>query len=201
MKNYSAYFLVGSFASSLFLAIACTSPPPPPVQKEDSATTSFLPVTDYLRAEISYVDSTPLAIRKYTTRDNRADSAFIQPGEFNRLSEEFLAPELETALFSKNFTENSFMDKTTGYLSFTYSTRNKALSLQRVDVLAAPGTSADKIKSIYLEKVFPAGDTTVVKKMFWQTGRSFQIFTSLRLPGKAPLENQLKVVWDTDNPE
>src|SRR5258708_1033197 len=196
MKNFSAFFLAGSFASSLLLGSACTTPSTPPVQKEDSTGTSFLPVADYLRAEISYVDSTPLAILKYTIRNNRADSAFIQQGEFNRLSKEFLTPELDAASFSKDFTESSFMDKTTGYLSFTYSTRNKALSLQRVDVLSAPGAGMDKVKSIYLEKIYPAGDTTVTKKMFWQTGRSFQIFTSLRLPGQPPLENQLKVVWE-----
>jgi hypothetical protein len=199
MKNFSAFFLAGS----LLLGTACGNhtSPAPPAQKEDSTGTSFLPVADYLRAEISYVDSTPLAIRKYTTRDNQKDSSFIQQEEFNRLSKEFLTPELAADSFFQNFSENSFLDKTTGYLSFTYSTRNKALPLQRVDVLAAPGVDMDKVKSIYLEKVFPAGDTIVVKKMFWQTGRSFLILTSLRLPGKAPLDSQLKVVWDTDNSE
>jgi hypothetical protein len=198
MKNFSAFFLAGSFAVSLLLGSACGShtSPAPPAQKKDSTATAFLPVADYLRGEISYVDSTPLAIRKYTTRDNRADSSFIQQEEFNRLAKEFLTPELATDSFSKNFSENSFMDKTTGYLSFTYSTRDKTLPLQRVDVLAAPGASVDKVMSIYLEKVFPSGDTVVRKKMFWQTVRSFLIFTSRQLPGKAPLENQLKVVWE-----
>jgi hypothetical protein len=88
------------------------------------------------------------------------------------------------------------MDKTTGYLSFTYSTRNKELSLQRVDVLVAPGAATDNIKSIYLERIFAAADTTVTKKMFWETGKSFQIFTSKRFSGGAPLENQLKVIWE-----
>ncbi|HWK05381.1 MAG TPA: hypothetical protein VNS58_17195 [Puia sp.] len=199
MKNLSAFFLAGGLAGSLLLGNACTTPSSsPPVQKQDSAPPSFLPVADYLRGEISYVDSTPLAILKHTVRDNRSDSAFIQQGEFNRLAVEFLAPELDPALFSKNFTETSFMDKTTGYLTFTYSTPNKTLSLQRVDVLVAPGNTADKIKSIYLEKISPAGDTSVVKKMFWETGRNFQILTSRRLPGKPPLEEQLKVIWDTD---
>jgi hypothetical protein len=193
MKNFSAFFLAGS----LLMATACGSPSSSPaVQKEDSVSTSFLPVADYLRGEISNVDSTPLAIRKYITRDNRADSSFIQAEEFNQLAKEFLCPELAADIFSKNFSENSFMDKTTGYLTFTYSTRNKALPLQRVDVLAAPGPTTDKIKSIYLERTTPSGDTLIVKRMFWQTGRSFLILTSHQLPGKAPLVNQEKVVWN-----
>jgi len=195
MKNFSAFF----FAGSLLLATACGNhtPSSPPVQKDSSASTSFLPVADYLLGEISYVDSTPLAIRKYTTLDNRADSSFIEAAAFNQLAKEFLTPELATDSFARNFSENSFMDKTTGYLTFTYSARDKALPLQRVDVLAAPGAGAgaDKVKSIYLEKMFPAGDTIVMKKMFWEAGRSFLILTSHQLPGKAPLVNQLKVVW------
>lgn len=197
MKNFTAFI----FAGSLLFVSACgnTPPGPPPAPKEDStATTAYLPVADYLRAEISYVDSTPLAIRKYTTQNNRKDSSFIQQEEFNRLAKEFLVPELATDSFKNNYSESSFMDKTTGYLTFTYSTRNKELPLQRVDVLAAPGSSMNKVKSVYLQKHSAEGDTTVVKKMFWQMGHNFLILTSSQLPGKAPLERQLKVVWATD---
>lgn len=195
MKNFSVFFLAGG----LLLATACGShTSSPSIQKEDSTTAAFFPVADYLRGEISYVDSTPLAIRKYTTLNNRADSSFIQADEFNRLSREFLMPELTTDSFSANFSENAFTDKTTGYLTFIYSARNKSQPLQRVDVLAAPGTSAQKVRSIYLEKVIPAGDTIVMKKMFWEAGRSFLILTSRQLPGKAPLMDQLKVIWDNN---
>ena len=194
MKNFFAFVFVGS----LLLSGACGNhtSPAPSSPKADSTGSAFLPVADYLRGEISYVDSTPLAIRQYITRNNRFDSAFIRQGDFNRLAAEFLAPELDPDSFPKNYKESSFMDKTTGYLSFTYSTQNKALSLQRVDVLVAPGAATDNIKSIYLERIFPAGDTTVTKKLFWQTGTSFQIFTSKQFSGGAPLEDQLKVVWE-----
>jgi hypothetical protein len=198
MKNFTAFFLAGL----LLLAGACrTHPSPPPAPKEDSTVTAYLPVADYLRAEISYVDSTPLAIQKYITRDNRRDSSFIQQGEFNRLSQEFLLPELMPDSFKKNYSESSFMDKTTGYLSFTYSTLDRKLPLQRVDVLAVPGASTNKVKSIYLQKGFSTGDTTVVQKMFWQTGHSFLILTSLQIPGKPAVEHQLKVVWDAGDTE
>jgi len=197
MKNFTACI----FAGSLLFVSACgnTPPGPSPAPKEDStATTAYLPVADYLRSEISYVDSTPLAIQKYTTLNNRKDSSFIQQEEFNRLAKEFLLPELATDSFKNNYSESSFMDKTTGYLTFTYSTRNKELPLQRVDVLAAPGSNMNKVKSVYLQKHSVEGDTIIVKKMFWQMGHNFLILTSSQLPGKAPLERQLKVVWATD---
>ncbi len=192
MKHFTAFFLAGI----LLLANACTSPLPPPAPKEDSTGTAYLPVADYLRAEISYVDSTPLAIQKYIIRDIRRDSSFIQQDEFNRLSQQFLLPELKPDSFKMNYSEGSFMDKTTGYLSFTYSSLNKKLPLQRVDVLAAPGPGTNKVKSIYLQKGFSTGDTAVVQKMFWQAGHSFLILTSLQIPGKPAVEHQLKVVWD-----
>jgi len=198
MKNFTASI----FAGSLLFVSACGNTPqsPPPAPKEDSTatTTAYLPVADYLRAEISYVDSTPLAIKKFNDLNNRKDSSFIERDEFHQLAKEFLVPELATDSFKNNYSESSFSDKTSGYLTFTYSTQNKKLSLQRVDVFAAPGTSMDKVKSIYLQKFSTAGDTTIVKKMFWKMGHNFLILTSLQVPGKAPLERRLKVVWDEE---
>lgn len=197
------------FASciALFFLPAChqqksTSQPASGQVLTDSVKRNFFPVADYLQSEISYVDSTPLAIRKYNTENNRTDSSLIQTAEFHQLAGAFLLPELmKGGSFENDFSENSFLDETTGYLTFTYSTRDKALPLQRVDVLAAPGMSFEKVRSVYLEKVYKTGDTSVVKKMYWKARQSFLIITSLQLPQKAPVVKQLKLVWDTDPSE
>ncbi len=168
----------------------------------DSTKKNFFPVADYIRSEIRYVDSMPLAILKYTTRDNHTDSSFIKGDEFHRLAQEFLVPELAADDFEKKYSETSFADATTGYLTFTYSPSDKDndLPLKRVDVLVTPAAAAsgrDEIKSIYLQTAQSSGDTLIVKKMLWLAKKSMLIITSLQPPhGKAPVIRQVKVVWD-----
>lgn len=185
------------------LMTAChqKSPSSQPVAgSPDSVKKNFFPVADYLRSEIRYVDSTPLAIWKFIIRDHRTDSTFIEAPAFNRLAEDFVSADLGKDRLEKDYSEKSFMDETAGNMTFTYSTSNRELPLQRADVLVTPGLSKDKVKSIYLEKVFSRGDTVVVKKMYWKAKRSFLIVTILQPPGKdkEPIVDQLKVVWDGD---
>lgn len=171
----------------------------------DSTKKNYFPVADYIRSEIHYVDSMPLALLKYTTRDNHTDSSFIKGDEFHRLAQEFILPELAEEDFEKNYTQNAFEDETSGYLTFTYTPRDKDQSLQRVDVLVTPAAAAanghDDVKSIYLQTAQSSGDTLVIKKMLWLAKKSMLIITSLQPHEKEPVTRQVKVVWDASPSE
>ncbi len=176
----------------------------PDAIKKDSAQKNFFPVADYIRGEIHYVDSMPLAIMKYQIHDDRTDSSFIHSDEFHRIAGEFLLPELEKGNFEKQYLEKSFMDETSGYLTFTYSTPDKSLPLQRADVLAIPAATAagsSQIKSIYLETSRSSGDTLIIKKMLWIARKNLLIITSLQPNGKPHITRQVKVVWDSSTDE
>ncbi len=175
--------------------------PPPPA---DSTQKNFFPVADYLREEIRYVDSTPMALLKTTRWNDRTDSSFVRPDEFHRIAGEFLLPDLEKEPFEKKFSENSFMDRTTGYLNFTYSALNKDLPLQRVDVVAIPATTATgatQVKSIFLQTSASSGDTLIIKKMLWTAKKNLLIITSLQPREKPPVIRQLRVIWDSSSPD
>jgi hypothetical protein len=137
---------------------------------------------------------------KYTIRGGKTDSGYIQLSEFNTLALQFLLPEFKDGSFEKNFTENAFMDKTTQSVTFTYSTDNKDLSLQRADVQVAQmaGSRTNQVKSVYLEKRRVSGDSVVLQKMYWQSGRNFSVVSLIRVKGQTPVQQQLRVVWDTD---
>jgi hypothetical protein len=193
---------VSFFAGCLLLLSACgnqktpASTPDKAFKATDTTAQKFFPVTDYLQSEIRYVDSTPLAILKCETVHNKVDSTFLTPKEFNRLASSFLMPELDS--LQQDFTENSFGDQTTGYLSFTYSPKNKEQPLRRVDVVVSSGEGLDKVKSIYLERADRESDTLVIKKMYWQARHSFLVITSLQAAGKTPETRQLKVIWSNE---
>ena len=200
MKHFVVLCLAGAF----FLTACGNHHQPADLSKQDSLVSSdssknsFFPVAEYLETEILHVDSVPLALRKYTTLNGKTDTAFIQVPEFNVLALQFLPLELHDSSFEKNFTENAFVDKTTQSITFTYSTAIKTLPLQRVDVQTAPGNGSQKVKSIYLEKNRVSGDSSILEKMYWRAGRSFQVMTMISVKGKSPVEHQLKVVWDDE---
>jgi hypothetical protein len=200
------------YIGALLLSVTgCRQPRQPTTAANDSTATvkeieqkSFFPVADYIRGEMHYVDSMPLALLEYRILGNRTDSSFIHADEFHRIAGEFLLPDLEKGNFEKKYSENSFMDETSGYLTFTYSPRDKALPLQRVDVLATPSatvTAPARIKSVYLQTFQTSADTVIVKKMLWIAKKSLLIVTSLQPNGKPPIVRQVKLVWDSSTDE
>jgi hypothetical protein len=106
-------------------------------------------------------------------------------------------PNSEMAGSRKDFTETSFIDNATQSATFTYSTTNDNLSLQRVDVVAVPQGTTHQVKSIYLERSRISGDSAILDKMFWRAGKQFKILSLIRVKGSAPVRQQLIVSWDT----
>lgn len=165
-------------------------------QLADSARNAFFPVAEYLESEILRVDSTPWALKRYTTSNGKTDTALIQVTEFNTLALRFLPDELHNGSFEKNYTENAFMDKTTQSITFTYSTTQHELPLQRVDVQTFLVNNKQQVKSVYLEKNRHSGDSVILEKLYWRGGRGFQMMTMASVKGKPLPEQQIRVTWN-----
>lgn len=181
-----------------------TSPPSQdslPGQDTGAARNQFFPVDDYLEAEILSVDSMPMAFWKYITHDNRTDSVLITTADFNTLALQFLPPEIRNGGINKNFTESSFMDKTTQSITFTYTPVDQGLPLQRVDVETTPGIRAQEVKSIYMERNHTAGDSVILQKLLWRAKHGFTIINRVRVKGQEPKEEQVRVSWAGDEEE
>jgi len=166
------------------------------IASTDTATKAYFPVSDFLRGEISAVDSLPVGILKYTTRGKKTDSAYIKPEEFHQLANQFISDDLSSPRFERSFAETSFFDRTTNSSTFLYTAKDSALKVQRVDVISATGDVYDKIKSIYVETTDRQGATLIVKKMYWKPERNFQISTLVTGPSGIPQVDLVKVVWD-----
>jgi hypothetical protein len=197
-------FILACITGGWLLCGACTHHPqqPSPQQKDtlsqpDTAGHSYFPVAEILESEIRQVDSMPVAIRKFIIGKSRTDSSFIKPAEFNALAMQFVVPEFGNGRFQKEFTETSFIDNATQSATFTYSTTNGDLSLQRVDVIAIPQGTMHRVKSIYLERNRISGDSTILDKMYWRAGKQFEILSLIRVKGGAPVQQQLIVSWES----
>jgi hypothetical protein len=201
-------YLIALCLGGATLFCACSNHKQPAPSPSDSLATAdsgvaknaFFPVADYLEAEILHVDSSLLAMKKFTTRDGHTDSGFIQLPEFNQLAMQFVPKELADGSFEKNFTATSFEDKATRSITFTYSTASKNTELERVDVQTIAGVHAQQVRSVYLEKTRVAGDSVILQKMLWRAQHSFEIATLIRVKGKQTGE-QVRVVWNDSEEE
>jgi len=197
MKHITVFLFV------TLLAVACKNHQQPAtgnIPKTDTVTTQYFPVADFLQSEIRNIDTSALAILRCETIRQHIDTSFLTPNEFNRAAAAFLTKELTPDSLEKNFEENSFADKTTGYLTFNYSARDKSQPLQRIDILVTQGgNEVGKVKSIYMERADHDADTLVIKKMYWVAGHSFQVISSHQPKGSHTAESrQVKVVWNNE---
>jgi hypothetical protein len=165
---------------------------------QDSSRNVFFPVADYLETEILHIDSFPEALRKFTTRDGRTDTAYIQLPEFNALALQFLVPAFSDGSFQKQYTESSFIDRSMETATLTYSPTDKDLPLQRVDVVTIAENGVNKVRSVYLENRKVAGDSVIFQKLYWQTSHQLQIVSLITVKGQPPVRQQVKVVWDPE---
>jgi hypothetical protein len=188
-----------ALAVILLMITSCKDNEQPSANKSVSDSTkinkAYFPVLDFLKGDIRMVDSFSAGIQKYTIIDGKTDSSYIPLEEFNRIAKEFLPEDLSTETFEKNYKETSFFDQSTQLYTFTYSTDNKDLDVQRVDVLINNTQGFDKVKSVYIEKYIISADTSTVKKMYWKAGRSLLINSETIRASNNPELKQLRVVW------
>ena len=159
----------------------------------------FFPVNSFLRGQVYEVDSLKLPVYKYSTVDNKTDSVLLSSEEFDFLAEEFMKADINDPAIKKFYKETSFADQSIPNITFTYSTLNKDLPLQRLDVIIRSGpVSDDRVQSIYLEKIHKSGDTLLVRKLYWKTGKNFQIISSRQNGNHPAITSQVKVEWDAE---
>ena len=185
----------------IVLVAACKHKPKESVatvsdSKDSVSSGSFLPVAEFIKSDITRVDSFSGGILVKANINGKKDSAYIQPPHFHQLANQFLFPELDSASFHEHFTESSLMDETTEMLNFIYTPKQANWPLQKVMVYVSPATTGDKVDRIYMEKDFTRGDTSFHQKLTWKSGEYFYII-SLEQPNNGPAVTSIdKVIWD-----
>ncbi len=167
-------------------------------QKADSPEVkNYLPVLDFLKGEIQNVDSFFAGMKKITIRNGKTDSTFISSEEFHRITNEFVTNELSKEFLEVHYNESSFIDQSTQSVTFTYEPKDHNLAIRRIDLLTGQSSSGfDKLKSLFIEKQVNSGDTSILKRMFWKSGKNFLLMTQMTVGQNPPDISQVKVVWD-----
>jgi hypothetical protein len=165
-------------------------------KKADTAKKEYLPVEEYIKGEIASVDSFPYRMMRYHIVNGKMDSGIITTPVFNEIARQFLPADLDSSNFEKKFEENSFVDRSTNLISFTYSTKDTSYGLKRVDILLSPGASVSKLNSIYMESIAGKNDSIIISKMSWKAGKNFRIIRILQPKNGKETTDQVIVDWD-----
>jgi len=190
MKNYLA--IVFSF-----LTLACNNAPDSNKTEENSGEVSFFPTASFFAGQVKMVDSLQLPVLKFVTSNGHTDTTQITTREMGLMATDFLQTDLSGPELRKLYKEESFADQSISSITLTYSTKDRNLPVQRMDVLINPDPVLnDKVRSIYIEKLEKHGDTSVLKKMYWKTDKHFLIISSAKVDNDSAKITQLRVQWD-----
>lgn len=190
MKNYYSAFivlsiLIGSCKNNATNGITVS---------EKNDTTKFFQINQYIQGQIKEVNATPFFIYKIESINNQKDSTPINTAIFNLLSKQFLQPDINNESIKKYYTESIFEDQTTKGFTISYSTTNKQLELQNVEILL--NEDGQTVKRLFLRKFFNYSDSSAIEQLSWKPGESFQLSRSVQKPGNDETLHQTMVVWN-----
>jgi len=139
-------------------------------------TTKFYPYTDAITAEINTLMKAPPVFTKTLTLANiTKDSGVITPDAFLELTKPFLDKDITTDKLKQQYRESVFSDLTTNNNVLNYSTTNKELEIQAVDVIL--NSANNSLKRIDIRAFSMQGDSTVQQSLSWVAGKKFYIST------------------------
>ena len=163
-------------------------------QTEKNDTTKFFQVPEFIKKDIAEVNRTPFFIYKITVVDGKRDSVAVNNDVFNRISAQFLMPDINDKKLKKHYTENIFHDETTKSFTMSYTTPDKDLEIQNIEVLLRE--DGETVKRIFVRKFFNYPDSSAIEQLSWKLGQSFQINRLVQKNNNKENSYQTNVVWN-----
>lgn len=157
-------------------------------------TTRYFDISHYIQTQIDEVNKTPYFIYKLDVTGTQKDSTPINTNTFNKISIPFKAPDINNPEIKKYYRESIFHDETTKSFTINYTTTNKELEIQSVDILLEE--DGETVKRVFLRKFFNYPDSSAIEQLSWKPGESFQINRLVQLPDNKEQSHQTTVVWN-----
>lgn len=143
-----------------------------PGQQVAKDTMNIFPVSDFLAGQIKTIESMPVTPLRLITDSDKTDSAWITREDIQKFARPFFNPVIDSAMLSRFFKGNSFLDQTVNSVTLTYSIIpefTNRLPLRTITVYIHPETN--KVERVYIEK--EAGDT--IEQLTWKPDDWFSI--------------------------
>lgn len=194
--------IVSIFISVLLLA-ACnnkssnntisTEPIPQSVSTLGDSSTSFFPVTSYLKGEILGIKNGGITPVRKITIAGKTDSSWLKMEELEKVFAAFITPVIDSVNLKNTFDQKVFKDETVNAFTFTADPKNvqtNTFAFTHWDVYVDPETN--KVTRIYLLKKESVDKTL---QLTWQAGKWCKIITIKNVAGKISIEKEEKISW------
>lgn len=156
---------------------------------------NFFPVTNYIKGQLFEIKQAGINPLKYITINGITDSVWIKVEDIDRLSSEFLYPEIDSSNLTMFFSEKNFLDQTINAFTFTYDPIGllpDSIKLRHWDVYI--DAESGKVKRIYLVKEISKSE---ILQLTWQSNKYFKITSIITDDsGNSSIKKEEKVTWD-----
>ena len=193
MKLFALFLILGM---GTILSGCKSNPASNAASQQDTSASNkeYYPISGYIKNQLKWLDSVPLAIIKYTTRDHHTDTSIVEKTDFNTIAEDLSLPDISSSILKKQYDEVSFIDASIGTISLTYSATNDTALIRKADVLLDQNSTA--VRTIYLEKISRISDSTCTRKILWTANKNCLVTTIIQKPGSPESILEEKYVWD-----
>ena len=164
-------------------------------ETHDNADVNFFPIAGNISAELKELDTLPVGINKYTTSGTVTDTSVASKEELRGIASTLTEPDISDPSIKKYYTETVFYDKSSDFLTMSYTTTSSKPVVRKIEVLINHET--DKLRSIYVEKVENKNDTIINNRLVWTPGKSLQVITISTLDGKENVKT-VKYAWGVE---
>ena len=139
----------------------------------------FIDVASYLKGQLAYMDTIPFAFEKTVLHDSvYTDTTFLSKEQLKAIVLAFLPEDLEQKTFQKLYTETSFADASTNFITLTYEPEGKKdLPVQRIDVYVNPETQ--QIAKLFMVRKADTKDSSLTQQLLWKHNKSCKLITTV----------------------
>lgn len=179
------------FILTALISSACNSGNETPEFEQTNKT--FFPVHSFIKSELAEIDSLPIAVFRYVSREGKTDTSIIEKNLFRSQTEEFIQPDITTPELKDLYRETVFQDNSINAITLSYVPKDQDAIIRKIDVYVNPDN--EKVKYIYIEKSEDKADSNFVRKMIWTAGKHFQVSTVISVNNRLLSESQEKYSW------
>jgi hypothetical protein len=136
----------------------------------------YFPFQTFLQQELNQIDSLPVAIFKYSKRNDKTDTVIIEKKQFREITSTLLNIDLLNKDNLDAYTELVLEDTDIDNINISYTTDDKKLPIKQLQLNIKPGTSL--VKNFYVERMDQINDLNILRKILWTSQKGVTI-TSL----------------------
>ncbi|MEY3059386.1 MAG: hypothetical protein RL000_738 [Bacteroidota bacterium] len=133
----------------------------------------YFPFKSFLENELNQLDSLPVAIFKYTNRNNQPDTSIIEKKQFRDLAVSLLNIDLLESNTANAYKELVLEDTDIDNIAINYTTDEDQYPIKQLQLNIKPGTSM--VKNVYAERIDQVNEITIIRKILWNTKKGVTI--------------------------